>query len=238
MRQDNQSTAPTLQETIKTLIEAALMDLHVSIPAKIVTYDASTQYADVEIQLQFAYENGSVMKWPVIPNIPVKHPRANGGQAFIHMPLVAGDDVMLVVCERSLDNWKTQGGMTDPQDRRKFDMSDCYALIGGSAIPDAFTVTDPTAIEMINGSSAIQLLSSGGVNLGSTSPTHAVALADNVLSRIEALENAYSSFLSAYDAHLHPTTAPGSPTGPPAEPADPYSPPSDPLGSSKVMVET
>jgi hypothetical protein len=162
MREDNLATTPQLAETIRVLIDSVMVETHVCMPAKIVNYDPQTQYADVEIQLLRKYENGNVIKLPIIQNVPVKHPRANGGAAFVHMPLKPGDDMTLIVCERSLDNWKNQGGLTDPADRRKFNLTDAFALIGGSAIPDAFQVSDPDAIEIVNSTSTKLKIKSDG----------------------------------------------------------------------------
>ena len=77
------------------------------------------------------------------------------------MPLQAGDDVTLVFSQRSLDNWKSSGGMTDPQDARKHHITDAYALIGGSSMGDAFSVDDPSAIEAVNGDSKLQIFPDG-----------------------------------------------------------------------------
>ena len=152
---------PELSDVIRSTIDSMMLDMYFCLPAKIVSYDASTQYADVQIQLYGARIDGSLTKYPVIPKVPVKHPRAAGGQAFIHMPLAPGDDVLLVFSQRSLDNWKSEGGIADPADIRKSHITDAFALIGGSAIPDAFKVGDPSAIEVSNGESKMQLLPSG-----------------------------------------------------------------------------
>lgn len=146
---------------IRSIIDTVLADMYVCLPAKIVTYDPSTQYADVQIQLYQKRMDGSLKKYPVISNVPVKHPRANAGAAFIHMPLVAGDDVVLCFSQRSLDNWKTHGGMNDPDDPRMSHITDAFALIGGSAMPDAFTPATTNAIEIQNGQSQLQVFPNG-----------------------------------------------------------------------------
>lgn len=146
---------PEFSDVIRATIDTVLMDLNVCLPAKIKTYDKDTQYADVEIQLFTAYIDGTLVPLPVIPNVPVKWPRANGGAAFIHMPLVPGDDVILVFSQRSLDNWKTTGGMSDPNDPRKHHITDAYALVGGSALPDAFTPSTTDSIEIVNGDTQV-----------------------------------------------------------------------------------
>jgi hypothetical protein len=147
-------------DIIRALIDKVLLDLNVCLPAKIISYDPETQYADVQIQL-YQNVNGAMVEYPPIPNVPVKHPRAAGGTCRIHMPLQPGDDVTLIFSQRSLDNWKTEGGMTDPADPRKHHITDAYALIGGSSMADAFSVEDPSAIEMVNGDSKIQVFPDG-----------------------------------------------------------------------------
>lgn len=171
MRTNNRSLTPTLSEVIQTVIDATLIDLHVCIPATVVEYDPDTQYADVQISLKIKYEDGTLINWPVIPNVPVVHPRANGGKTYIHIPLKKDDQLTLVVSERSLDNWKTQGGIQDPDDRRKFNMTDAYALIGGAAEPDAFSVDDPDAIEITNKSGMFQIKDNGDT-IVTTDKTH------------------------------------------------------------------
>jgi hypothetical protein len=166
----SQSTfTPDMSDVIRTLVDQMLLQLFVCLPAKIVSYDSATQYANVEVQLLKAFTDGSTQAHPVIPNVPVKHPRAAGGTAFIHMPLEPGDDVTLVFSQRSLDNWKTQGGMTATGDTRKHHITDAYALIGGSAIPDAFTPAADGSIEIVNGDGKINIYPSGKFKFGNAS---------------------------------------------------------------------
>lgn len=165
MNLSDSNLIPSLHDTIRTIIDRVMLDVCVCLPGKIVSYDFETQYADVEIQLLQGYSNGNTLPYPVIPNVPVKHPRGLGGTAFIHMPLVAGDDVVLVFSQRSLDNWKTQGGMSDPDDPRKHHITDAYALVGGSALPDAFTPETDDAIEITNGAASLQVFADGGFKI-------------------------------------------------------------------------
>lgn len=165
MRTNNKGVTPSVAETVQTRIDEALMEVNVSMPGKIVKYDKKTQFADVQPQLKFSTEDGTVLPFPIIPNVPVKHPRANGGKIFIHLPLKPGDDVQLVFSQRSLDNWKTQGGMSDPADRRKHHITDAVAYVGGSAEPDAFTPKTDNAIEIVNDKSRLNVFPDGTYNL-------------------------------------------------------------------------
>lgn len=165
MRTNSKDQEPTIDEAIATLIDAKLIDLNVCMPATIVKYDKDTQFASVQPSLKRKWENGTLVNQPIIPNVPVVHPRARGGKAFIHMPVQIGDEVTLVFSHRSLDNWKTQGGVVDPADRRKFHLTDAYALVGGAAAPNAFTPETSDSIEIINGDSKVFIKPDGTIDM-------------------------------------------------------------------------
>lgn len=180
-RLELQGVNPTFEDTIFTLIDSVLLEANFCLPAKIVKYYPDLQYADVQIQLKTKYEDGTVKALPTLPNIPVKWPRANGGKSFIHLPLAIGDDVTLVFAQRSLDNWKTQGGMQDPADRRKFHLSDAVALVGGSAEPDAFKVLDPLSIELVNGKTYVKITPDGKFQAKNDTGELVMALHDSIV---------------------------------------------------------
>lgn len=158
-----QSTTPTLAETVRTLIDADLVDVNTAMPGLVVSYDPATQTADVQPALKKAYYDGAVVDRPVIPGVPVAFPR--GGTAHMHWPLQAGDSVILIFSQRSLDNWKTTGGKVDPKDVRRFNLSDALAIPGGSAPPQAFSPVDPTALEIISDQLHLVLHPNGKVQL-------------------------------------------------------------------------
>lgn len=234
-RTDQQGVTTDLADAIRTHIDAVLVQMNVCLPAKIEKYYPETQYADVQIQLKQKYEDGTLVARPIVPNVPVKWARGRAGKIRIHFGLEKGDDVTLIFSQRSLDNWKTQGGLQDPNDRRKFHLSDAFALVGGSAEPDKFPVNDPESIEIVNESGVIQVKKDGTLNLGNYAPSKSVALGEAVQARLSAIESGINSLVSTFNAHVHPvTTAPGT-SGPPASPGS-FSPNTDVVSSAKVKV--
>lgn len=248
MRHDESTRTPTEYDMVRSIIEAVVMDLNVCLPAKIVKYDAKTQMASVQPVLKTKYESGAIVEAPVIPNVPVKHPRGQGKQTFIHIPLKKDDDVTLVFSQRSLDNWKSQGGLTDPQDRRRMHLTDAIALIGGSAEPDAFTVDDPDSVEIVNKDGKIQIKPDGKINVGGYAAPKSAALGEAVEARLQKIENSLTTlvtemttFITAiYTTHTHIEVAvPGSPTAPPLPPGTPpsaFTPDTSEVKSSKIKV--
>ena len=163
----NVNETPTLAGVIRDAIASRLADVHVSLPARIVSYDAATQKAEVQPEIKRTFIDGTSADLPIIVDVPVAWPRA--GKAYLHMPLKAGDQVMLVFSERSLDEWKNRGGSVKPKELRKFSISDAWAVPGGypfsNVVPasasDLTLVHDKTEF-VLKSSGKFQLKGAGG----------------------------------------------------------------------------
>jgi len=115
----------TLESAISTAIQTQLKDVHTMLPGQIVSFDAVSQTADIQIQLQRKVGD-TLVNLPVLPGVPIRFLKS---KAFsISFPLTAGDEVGVYIIERSIDNWLDQGGIQSPNDTRKFDLSDAYAV--------------------------------------------------------------------------------------------------------------
>jgi hypothetical protein len=242
------SYEPSLTEVINLHIDNALMEVNVCLPGKIVAYDAAKQVADIQPQILSTFVDGSTLELPVIPSVPVVFPRANGGTTYMHIPLAVGDDVTLIFSQSSLDNWKTQGGLQEPGDVRKHHLTDAFALVGGSAIPNAFVVNDPQSIEIKCNTGAVQIKPDGTINIGSFSPPKSVGLGEAIESRLSTLENGLTSLVTAmqsfittiYDTHTHPANVPPvtTPPAPLGTAPSSFSPDTSVVSSTKAKVVT
>lgn len=153
-----------LADLIYLGIDSRLVDTHTALPGKIVSYDRATQLAKVRPALKRKYKDGEVVELPVINGVPVAFP--SGGDAFIHFDLVEGDDVLLVICERSIDIWKQKGEVVSPNDPRRFNLSDAFAIPGGKPKPAQFTPKGASgSIEVVNSSGYLELTKDGKFKL-------------------------------------------------------------------------
>lgn len=151
---------PNLEQILQTAIEGRLVDFHTMLPGEIVSYDPAKKKASVKIVLKRKYAaDGSVKELPVIPSVPVVHPRTK--DAIIHLPVKAGDKCMVLFAERSLDIWKKFGGTVDPQDARKFHLSDAVAVPGLYSFADAIEVDKPDALTIKNDQGVIEVFADG-----------------------------------------------------------------------------
>lgn len=215
----DQSETPTLERVILRAIDIAVSELRVSLPGVVLKYYPEEHRADVQPALKTKYVDSdgvaTVRLLPVVVNVPVGHPRANG--AVVHMPLAPEDVVHLVFADRSLDKWLGEGGTVDPEDVRKHHLTDAWCYPGGYPFNDPIVIPDPTALTLLYGSSEIRVKKDGVItvkggtetHLGGLAPTKHVALAELVASNL-------SAFKAAFDGHTHPET--GVATGPPAAP--------------------
>lgn len=120
---------PTLDLVILQGIESRLFDVHTCLPGIVEKYNKAKNTVDVIPALKRKYETGEVVQQPMILNVPVQFPR--GGNFSMTFPIKKGDSVVLVFSERSLDVWKKNGGIVDPKDPRKFNITDAFAIPGG-----------------------------------------------------------------------------------------------------------
>jgi len=149
------SETPTLDKIILMGIESRLFDLHTCLPAVVEKYNKAKNTVDVTPSLKRKYESGDIVNYPVILNVPVAFPR--GGSFSITHPIKKGDSVILVFAERSLDVWKKSGGIVDPQDPRKFNVTDAFAIPGGYPENKPVAGASDSAVRIINGDSLIEL---------------------------------------------------------------------------------
>lgn len=125
---ETQNETPTWAKVINDAIERKLLDLHVSMPAEILTYDGTKANVRPLLKRQLRDQDKTEIELPVITNVPVIWLATIASE--IALPLGPGDTGTLLFCERSLDTWLVQGGSVNPQDFRKFNLSDAQFIPG------------------------------------------------------------------------------------------------------------
>lgn len=173
-----QNETPTLEQILQDAIRAQLLDVHTCLPAKIETYDANTQKANVQVLLKRKYEaDAEAINLPVINSVPVQWPSANQGKAYIHLPIKAGDLGIVVFCERSIDLWLSgalgdpddivdpRGKIFDPQDPRIFDLSDAIFIPGVLPFVHSLQNVSPDNAIIQNDKFRIEIAPDGTISL-------------------------------------------------------------------------
>jgi hypothetical protein len=180
---------PTLAEVLRTAIENRLLDVHTAIPGKVVTYDAARQTADVQPMVRHAFRrsDGSTAfeDLPVCPSVPVAWP--SGGGFYLHLPLAAGDTVMLVFSQSATGAYRETGQLSPPGDLRRH--SPGYPI----AIPMRLAVPQVMADAPASGQ-AVAIVAPGGhlrvSATGGAASSEFVALSEKVTAQLQALKDA------------------------------------------------
>lgn len=130
MGSDN--ATPDLVTLLRRTILHAQLGVRTATVGRVNKYDPATQRAEVQ-PLVKELETGDTgdleaSSLPPIHNVPVVFPGA--GAFRLTFPIAAGDTVLLIISDRSLDKWKGQGGEVDPVDPRNHNLSDAIAIPG------------------------------------------------------------------------------------------------------------
>jgi hypothetical protein len=135
------SETPTLAGVIRSHIAAQLDELHVALPARVESYDASRQAVSVQPLIRHAYRDESaerqVESLPMINDVPVVFPGAAGYR--VTFPIAAGDTVLLVIASASIDKWLKHGGEGDPLLDHRHRLRDAIAIPGLRSFADALS---------------------------------------------------------------------------------------------------
>lgn len=139
-----------IADALQSMINARLLDVNTSLPAVILSYKNGLARVQPVGKKRFA--DGDELEYPVIPNARVCWPSFSGGSAGFKAPVRAGDRCLLVFA---------QAGVDGTDDKRMFDMSDCYAVmvdLGNAGAGDSGNNNDCT---MFFGSAYIRLTEAG-----------------------------------------------------------------------------
>lgn len=117
------------------------------------TIDVQPAIRDRVKNLQGLYE---YIQLPIIPNVPVCFPSSGG--CSLRMPIAVGDECLVIICDSSFDYWWLFGGIQNPVEVRRHDLTDAIAIMGIKSTPNSLPHTNtlklssPTAsIEIGNG---------------------------------------------------------------------------------------
>lgn len=236
MTTQGQNRSPSLAEVIRLAMEHRLQDVHVALPGRIEKYDAASQKADVQpmIQRRVATSEGDEIleALPKLTDVPIVFPRSK--EFFVSFPLAAGDYVLLVFNERSLDNFYIGelDEQADPDDFRLHDISSAVAIPGFWPEKGALKEADAANLVVGKDDGGVQIHVTPGdkveIKLGGGSASQSAAVA-------EVLETFYNQFKAMYEAHLHGSGM--GPTGTPLPPNNPWPSFDQAIKSAKLKLE-
>ena len=172
----------TQTELLEQAKNNAMMDVRVSMPARIVSFDAATKTASIEIGLKMVNADDTQSEYPPLVDCPCLFTRG-GGFHLVH-PYKAGDKGIVLFSDRCFDGWFQAGQVAPPMDFRVHSMSDAY-FIGGADCLDNVSpiVSDAMFIGKDDNSAGVTIKASGDIDLNGVniSPSGIITLPDGTI---------------------------------------------------------
>ena len=144
--------SPDMLQIIKDAIRGELANLWTSLPCIVDSYDSNAVTVVVQptIKIPVKKINGSVelVQLPLLMDVPVMFPCA-GGFTITH-PINVGDECFVSFASRNIDIWWQSGGVQNPFDTRKHDLSDGFAFFRPQSQANKIENISTTDLEIRN----------------------------------------------------------------------------------------
>lgn len=129
---DDRQRYNDVEEMLRIAIDGLLAMAWTGLPGYIVSFDAASVTATVQLGIQGSTENPdgsqSFTNYPVISGVPVEFP--GGGGCRLTFPVKEGDECWVSFSSRAMGAWKQYGGIQVPNDPRRHHIADAVCRIG------------------------------------------------------------------------------------------------------------
>lgn len=182
----------SMAEVLRLALDGRIAQLNTAMPARVESYDHTTQTARVKPLLKRAVptpeEGYTLEELPEVHRVKVIHP---GGEDWaLHLPLKTGDTVQLVINQWDLSEWSRTGNASAPADRRTHSLANAVAFPGLRADAKAITGTSATNATLKHAGGFAVTFTPTGIQIGGASDALALA------SKVDAEINKIWAFLT------------------------------------------
>jgi hypothetical protein len=203
----------SVESSLDGFLDSFARRLHTAYPASVVAYDPEKKTCTVKVHYAdfYASDGDEPIRedWPPIEDVPVLFPR--GGGFSITWPLAKNDPVLLVFCERSIDQWFGGNGAEDisPELLVTHDASDCIAIPGLFPSKAAEGTADDANLILSHADGAVDLrltpegeiqAVASAVRLGTLSAAKSLALTEKVDARLTSLQAKVDTLVAGANA--------------------------------------
>lgn len=169
--------APDMLLIIKDAIRGELAHLWTSLPCIVESYDPEAVTVSVVSTIKIPIRDGvgviKTVELPPLEDVPVMFPCA-GGFTITH-PINKGDECFVSFASRNIDIWWQSGGIQNPFDTRKHDLSDGFAFFRPQSQATKISDISTTDLEIRNDANTckIQITPAGEIHfIGTKSVFH------------------------------------------------------------------
>jgi hypothetical protein len=196
--------------------------INTSIPGYLVSFEPTSQLAQLQIGIKRVDTEGKSSQAPVIIECPVHFP---GGQFSVEYELAQGDEGLIVFSQRCIDSWIDTGGVAENPILRLHDINDAMFIPGVRSEKNAMSNFQNNGIRLRNadGTQFIWLKNdgTGEITLSSLTINADTTINGTVNSTgdmttdgdIIAQDGQFNA--ANFNAHVHPAGTPPGNTGTP-----------------------
>jgi len=127
-------------------------DLRSAMPGIVQSFDDIEQTVTVQPAIKERIVDGegnvSMVNLPLLLDVPVVFLRAGG--FVVTMPVVKGDECLVIFGDMCIDAWWSNGGVQVPAEKRRHDLSDGFAIVGIWSQPRRLVDYNMHATEIVN----------------------------------------------------------------------------------------
>ena len=144
-----QQSQPNLASLLELFKGNLMMQLNCHQVGEIVSFDPSTQTAEVQIKMMKT-QNGELKDYAILLDCPCIV--LSGGKGRLTFPISPGDSCLVLFNDRDIDNWFASGQKMQPRTERMHNYSDAIALVGLRNLQNKITdyVSDGTQLKYGN----------------------------------------------------------------------------------------
>ncbi len=212
----NNERSPTQLQITRNAIRAALANLWTCLPCEVIEYNPEAVTVNVQplVKIPVHLPDGEIetVELPMLLDVPVMFPCA-GGFTITH-PIKKGDECLVNFADRNIDLWWQSGGIQDPFDTRKHDLSDGFAFFRPQSQAKKIKNISTTDLEIRNDANTckIQITADGVINFHGTKSVfhHPVEMKSTLTvdGVIKSLSDVLAKAISLLD-HKHGGVQPG-----------------------------
>ena len=145
-----------LSSALEFFFDQHVKRLNTAMPGVVRSYDASTRRARVQPAIRTRMTNGEFRSKPLIVDVPVMHPHANG--YIVHVPIQAGTPVMLLFSQRGITEFKQSLAESNPDLESVLALKDAVAFTGfGETADISLANGDELVLQNQDGSTHIRV---------------------------------------------------------------------------------
>jgi hypothetical protein len=138
------------EEFYRRMLENLSSTMRVSIPGIIQEFNPATQTVTVQVAIREKIIDDQLeLNWvelPLLLDVPIVFPRAGG--FALTMPIIAGDECLIVFADMCIDAWFSSGGIANQIEKRRHDLSDAFAIIGPWSQPKKLNGYSTTSAQL------------------------------------------------------------------------------------------